>query len=74
MKFKLYMAIPVNFALWNRELWAGNTVDMNKLDTFYHKVIHRILKVRIAEVKDSKITNDQISLRFNKKCIKLSEV
>ena len=65
-KFKLYVAIPINFVLWNRETCAGNITNLDKLNTFYYKVIHRILKVRMSEVKDEKITNEQIRLRFNK--------
>ena len=41
-KVKLFLSIPLNFALWNRETWAENKLELALLDSFYHEVIRRI--------------------------------
>ena len=63
-KIKLFLAILVNFALWNGEIWSGNKADLHALDTFMHKAIRRILHIRMLHVKDEKITNDDIRKKF----------
>ena len=52
MKIKLYLAIPINLALWNGKTWAENKTNLDILDIFYHKSIQRILKISINEVRD----------------------
>lgn len=63
-KIKLFLAIPVNLALWNCETWSGNKVDLKSLDIFFHKSIRRILNLRMSIVKKNHITNTQICIRF----------
>ena len=63
-KIKLILAILVNFTLWNREIWSGNKVDLQVLDTFIYKSIRRVLHIRMLQVKDKRIINDDIRKKF----------
>ena len=63
-KIKLFLAIPVNLALWNCKTWSGNKMDMNILDVFFHKSIRRILGISMTEVKERSITNIKLRKRF----------
>ena len=63
-KVSLFLAIPVNLALWNSETWSGNKVDLSMLDAFHHKAIRRILKIKMSEVKSEKINNLNLRKRF----------
>ena len=64
-KIKLYLAIPVNLALWNCKLWSGNIVVLKALDTFHHKSVRRILHILISQVKVEKLTNKHIRTKFS---------
>ena len=63
-KVKLYLAIPVNLALWNAETWSRNAGDLKLLDTFHHKSIRRILGINMSMVKDDHIKNEQVRTLF----------
>ena len=63
-KIKLFLAILVNFALWNGETWSGNKADLQALETLMHKAIRRILHVRMLQVKDEIITYDDARKKF----------
>ena len=63
-KIKLFLAIPVNLALWNCETWSGNKMDMDILDVFFHKSIRRILGINMTEVKEKSISNIKLRKRF----------
>ena len=59
-KIKLFLAILVNFVLQNGEIWSGNKADLQALDTLMHISIRRILHIRMLQVKDERIINDNI--------------
>ena len=59
------MAIPINLVLWNSEIWSGNKADLKAIDTFHHKAIRRILHINMNQVKNERITNEEIRCRFN---------
>ena len=59
-KIKLFLAILVNLALWNGEIWSGNKNDLKLLDSFYHKAIRKILGVRMKRACEEHIKNEQI--------------
>ena len=63
-KVKLFLAIPVNFALWNCETWSGNLLDLSLLDSFYHKAIRRVLNIRMSRVKSEHLSNSQLRKMF----------
>jgi len=48
-------------------------MDLDLLDRFHHKLIRRILKIGMMQVKDEKIQNKEVRSRFNKNYIKLSK-
>ena len=51
-KKKLYLAIPLNLALWNGETWSGNKSDLELLDVFYHETTRKMLEMNMLQVKD----------------------
>ena len=61
---KLFLAIPVNLTLWNGETWAGNLSDLKLLDVFYHKAIRRILRIRMLQIKDERISNSKLRAKI----------
>ena len=63
-KINLYLMIPVNLTLWNGETWLGNKTYLALLNTFYHKMIRRILYILMAEVKELRLKNEIIRLKF----------
>ena len=63
-KIKLFLAIPVNLALWNCETWSGNKMDMDILDVFFHKSIRRILGINMTEAKEKSVSNVKLRKRF----------
>ena len=64
-KKKLHLAIPLNLALLNGETWSGNKADLESLDVFHHKTIRKILGINMLQVKDERITNEKLRMRFN---------
>ena len=66
VKIKLFLAIPVNLALWNGETWAENKNNLKLLDNFYCKAIRRILGIRIKRVCEECIKNEQIREWFRR--------
>ena len=63
-KVKLFLAMPVNFTLWNGETWAGNKTDLCLLDTFMHKTIRRIMKISMKKACDEKNSNVMLRKGF----------
>ena len=63
-KVKLYLAITVNFALWNGETWSGNKGDLALLDAFHHKATRRILNISMSKVKEQHLKNSKLRKDF----------
>ena len=63
-KYLIFLAIPTNLLLWGCESWALRTTLRKKLDVFLHRSARRIMGVSMAEVRDKKITNEEIRKRF----------
>lgn len=64
-KVKLFLAIPVNLALWNCETWLGNNMDLKLLNIFVHKTIRRILGISMVRIRDEHISNAQLCTMFS---------
>ena len=58
------MAIPINLLLWGCDAWALRECHFDKLDTFLHKSIRRILRITMTEVKEEKIRNEKVRKLF----------
>ena len=63
-KYRVFVAIPVNTALWGCDSWALTEKMKNKLRVFYHKSIRSILNINMHEVEAYRITNEQVRKRF----------
>ena len=60
----IFMAIPVNFLLWGCESWAVCKRHLSMLQSHVNKKIRRILKLTMWDVKEQRITNEQLLQRF----------
>jgi hypothetical protein len=65
-KFMVFMALPINFLLWGCESWAVCKHHLNKLQSAINLQIRRILKLTMWDVKEQRITNEQLWERFCK--------
>ncbi len=63
-KFMVFMALPINFLLWGCESWAVCKYHLNKLQSAINLQIRRILKLTMWDVKEQRITNEQLWERF----------
>jgi hypothetical protein len=61
----VFLAIPANLLLWGCETWALRQSHIGKLNVFWHRAIRNILGIRISEVIDDHITNEQIRKIFH---------
>ena len=64
-KKQVFLAIPANLLLWGCETWALRQSHIDKLNVFWHRAIRNILGIRMAEVIDDHITNEQIRKIFH---------
>lgn len=60
IKYKIFLAIPVNTALWGCESWALNEDNKRYLRTFQHKSLRTILNINMYQVKDYNISNELV--------------
>ena len=65
VKVMMYIAIPLNTVLWGCETWSLKSTDMKALETFHNSSIRRILKINMKQVKEERITNEEIRKRFH---------
>jgi hypothetical protein len=63
-KYLIFMAIPVNFLLWGCESWAVCKHHLSMLQSHVNKKIRRIIKLTMWDVKEQRITNEQLLQRF----------
>jgi hypothetical protein len=59
-KRQIFLAIPVNTALYGCESWTLTTHHQRKLTSFYHKGIRRILHINMHHVEDFHIRNEHV--------------
>ena len=71
---KSHVAIPINFDLWNSESLSVNSTELQMLDRLQCKSTRRALKIRMVQVKDENVTNDQVRTRFYQNFLKLSDI
>jgi len=64
-KKQIFLAIPANLLLWGCETWALRQSHINKLNVFWHRAIRNILGIRMAEVIDDHVSNEQICKIFH---------
>jgi hypothetical protein len=64
-KINLFNAILMNTVLWGCESWTLSTSSKQKLSTFQHRSIRRILKISIYEVVENRIKNSEVRSKFN---------
>jgi len=66
IKRTLFLAIPVNTALYGCEYWAMNDKLRKMLAVFYHKCIRRVLDINMYQVEKNHIKNEHLR---NKLCV-----
>ena len=64
-KKAIFLAIPANLLLWGCETWALRQSHIDKLNVFWHRAIRNILGIRMSEVIDDHISNEQIRKIFH---------
>ena len=64
-KKSIFLAIPANLLLWGCETWALRQTHIDKLNVFWHRAIRNILGIRMSEVIDDHISNEQIRKIFH---------
>ena len=64
-KYLIYQTIPINLLLWACESWALTKVLISKLEVFHNRCIRSILEIKWDEVRQFKITNNQIRKKFH---------
>ena len=64
-KKTIFLAIPANLLLWGCETWALRQSHIDKLNVFWHQAIRNILGIRMSEVIDDHISNEQIRKIFH---------
>jgi len=60
VKRVLFLAIPVNTALFGCEYWAMNESLYDKLSVFYHSTIRRVLGVNMFAVERDRMKNEHL--------------
>ena len=64
-KKQIFLAIPANLLLWGCETWALRQNHIDQLNVFWHRAIRNILGIRMQEVIDDHISNEQIRKIFH---------
>jgi hypothetical protein len=60
IKSEIYVAGPLNALLWGCESWNLTKRNLNKLTTFHHSAIRRILGIRWDQVREKHIKNKEV--------------
>ena len=60
IKAQIYVAGPLNALLWGCETWNLTKYNLNKLISFHHSAIRRILGIRWDQVKEKHIKNKEV--------------
>ena len=64
VKYLIYCAAPLNTLLWGAELWNLNNTNQNKLVIFHHSVIRYILNIKWEQMREQKISKEEVGSRF----------
>mmetsp|Transcript_1492 Transcript_1492/g.2309 ORF Transcript_1492/g.2309 Transcript_1492/m.2309 type:complete len:276 (+) Transcript_1492:2167-2994(+) len=60
IKAQIYVAGPLNALLWGCETWNLTKYNLNKLMSFHHSAIRRILGIRWDQVREKHIKNKEV--------------
>lgn len=60
----VYLAGPVNTLLWGSESLNLSARNIQKMQSFHHSAIRRILQLKWDQVKEDRITNEEVRERF----------
>ena len=61
----IFQAIPLNTVLYGCESWTITAQLEQKLTSFFHSSLRRILDLKMDQVKDHRIRNEHIQNKFN---------
>jgi len=64
VKYWIYIAGPLNTLLWGSESWNISDANCNRLCSFHHSAIRRILGIWMDKVLECQITNKQVRMWF----------
>jgi len=64
-KATIYKSCVLTILLWGSETWALSKTDESRLEVFHHRSIRSILGISMLEVRDERIHNDNVRVRFN---------
>ncbi len=64
VKTRIYTAAPLNALLWGCESWNLMRRNLNKLRSFHHGAIRRILKIKWSQVREHHIKNLEVRRRL----------
>ena len=65
VKFWIYLTGPINTLLWGSESWNLSQSNLHDLNVFHHAAIRYILNIKWTQVREQRITNDELRQRFN---------
>jgi len=60
IKAQIYIASPLNALLWGCEAWNLTKRNLNKIMSFHHSAIRRILNIRWDQVRNNHIKNHEV--------------
>lgn len=64
-KYRIFMAIQINLLLWGCESWALRKDLLLKLQRCVNRKVRSILNISMTDVKDNRITLDNLRAMFN---------
>ena len=64
-KYSIFMAIQINLLLWGCDCWALKVHHREKLERCARRMIHTILNLSMYDIKDERITINQLNQQFN---------
>jgi hypothetical protein len=64
VKMQIYIAVPLNALLWGCESWNLTRRNLNKLRSFHHGAIRRILQNIWSQVREDHIKNLEVRRRL----------
>jgi len=64
VKYWICLAAPVNTLPWGAKSWNLSKMNQNKLATFHHSAIWYILNIKWEQMREQKISNEEVRRRF----------
>ena len=65
VKFWIYLTGPIKTLLWGSESWNLSQANLNTLNVFHHTAIRYILDIKWAQVREQRITSEELRQCFN---------